>query len=31
MIVAEGAVCVFPDFNDSDMFLRSLYELTNAA
>jgi phosphoglycolate phosphatase-like HAD superfamily hydrolase len=28
---AEGAVCVFPDFNDSDIFLRSVYEITNAA
>jgi phosphoglycolate phosphatase-like HAD superfamily hydrolase len=27
---AEGAVCVFPDFNDADMFLRSVYEITNA-
>src|SRR5437870_7541235 len=23
---AEGAVCVFPDFSDADLFLRSLYE-----
>jgi FMN phosphatase YigB (HAD superfamily) len=28
---AEGAVCVFPDFNDADLFLRSMYEITNAA
>ncbi|HET9367736.1 MAG TPA: HAD family hydrolase [Candidatus Udaeobacter sp.] len=28
---AEGAVCVFPDFSDADMFLRSVYETTNAA
>jgi beta-phosphoglucomutase-like phosphatase (HAD superfamily) len=28
---AEGAVCVFPDFSDADMFLRSVYEITNAA
>jgi phosphoglycolate phosphatase-like HAD superfamily hydrolase len=28
---AEGAVCVFPDFRDADMFLRSVYEITNAA
>src|SRR2546421_4378075 len=28
---AEGAVCVFPDFNDSDIFLRSVYEITNPA
>jgi phosphoglycolate phosphatase-like HAD superfamily hydrolase len=28
---AEGAVCVFPDFSDPDIFLRSLYEITNAA
>jgi phosphoglycolate phosphatase-like HAD superfamily hydrolase len=25
---AEGAVCVFPDFSDADMFLSSLYETT---
>jgi phosphoglycolate phosphatase-like HAD superfamily hydrolase len=28
---AEGAVCVIPDFSDADVFLRSLYEITNAA
>jgi phosphoglycolate phosphatase-like HAD superfamily hydrolase len=28
---AEGAVCVFPNFSDADMFLRSVYEITNAA
>ena len=28
---AEGAVCVFPDFSDADLFLRSVYEITNAA
>jgi phosphoglycolate phosphatase-like HAD superfamily hydrolase len=28
---AEGAVCVFPDFSDPDIFLKSLYEITNAA
>jgi phosphoglycolate phosphatase-like HAD superfamily hydrolase len=28
---AEGAVCVFPDFSNADIFLRSLYEITNAA
>ena len=28
---AEGAVCVFPDFSDADMFLRSVYEITDAA
>jgi phosphoglycolate phosphatase-like HAD superfamily hydrolase len=27
---AEGAVCVFPDFSDTDIFLRSVYEITNA-
>ena len=27
---AEGAVCVFPDFSDADIFLRSVYEITNA-
>ena len=27
---AEGAVCVFPDFSDADLFLRSMYEITNA-
>jgi phosphoglycolate phosphatase-like HAD superfamily hydrolase len=28
---AEAAVCVFPDFGDADVFLRSVYEITNAA
>jgi phosphoglycolate phosphatase-like HAD superfamily hydrolase len=28
---AEGAVCVFPDFSDGDMFFKSVYEITNAA
>jgi phosphoglycolate phosphatase-like HAD superfamily hydrolase len=28
---AEGAVCVFPDFSDANIFLRSVYEITNAA
>jgi phosphoglycolate phosphatase-like HAD superfamily hydrolase len=28
---AEGAVCVFPDFSDADTFLKSVYEITNAA
>jgi phosphoglycolate phosphatase-like HAD superfamily hydrolase len=28
---AEGAVRVFPDFSDADIFLGSLYEITNAA
>jgi phosphoglycolate phosphatase-like HAD superfamily hydrolase len=28
---AEGAVCVFPDFSDADMFLRSVCEITSAA
>jgi phosphoglycolate phosphatase-like HAD superfamily hydrolase len=28
---AEGAVCVFPDFSDPDLFLSSLYEITNVA
>src|SRR5260370_40179728 len=28
---AEGAVCVFPDFSDAVLFLRKLYESTNAA
>jgi phosphoglycolate phosphatase-like HAD superfamily hydrolase len=27
----EGAVCVLPDFSDVDMFLKSVYEITNAA
>jgi len=27
----EGAVCVFPDFSDADIFLRSVYEITNTA
>src|SRR5437773_6767898 len=28
---AEGAVCVFPDFSEADIFLRRVYEITNAA
>jgi phosphoglycolate phosphatase-like HAD superfamily hydrolase len=28
---AEGAVRVFPDLSDADIFLRSVYEITNAA
>ena len=28
---AEGAVCVFPDFSDTDLFLSRLYETTNVA
>jgi phosphoglycolate phosphatase-like HAD superfamily hydrolase len=28
---AEGAVCVFPDFSDTELFLRSVYEITNVA
>jgi phosphoglycolate phosphatase-like HAD superfamily hydrolase len=28
---AEGAVRVFPDFGDVEIFLRSIYEITNAA
>ena len=28
---AEGAVCVFPDLSDADIFLRSVCEITNAA
>src|SRR5436189_1831767 len=28
---AEGAVCVFPDFSDADLFLRSVYAITTAA
>ncbi len=28
---AEGAVCVFPDFSDADMFVWRVYEVTNAA
>ena len=30
-LFAEGAVRVFPDFSDSDIFLKSVYEITNAA
>jgi phosphoglycolate phosphatase-like HAD superfamily hydrolase len=30
-LCAEGALCVLPDFSDADMFLRSVYEITNAA
>ena len=28
-LAAEGAVRVFPDFNDADLFLSSVYEFTN--
>jgi phosphoglycolate phosphatase-like HAD superfamily hydrolase len=28
---AEGAICVFPDFSDTDLFLSRLYETTNMA
>ena len=28
---AEGAICVFPGFADTDLFLSSLYETTNVA
>jgi len=28
---AEGAVCVFPNFSHTDLFLSKLYEITNAA
>jgi phosphoglycolate phosphatase-like HAD superfamily hydrolase len=28
---AEGAVCVFPDFSDADIFLRGVHEITDAA
>ena len=28
---AEGAVRVFPDLSNADLFLRSVYEITNAA
>ena len=28
---AEGAVCVFLDFRDAEIFLRSVYEITNVA
>jgi phosphoglycolate phosphatase-like HAD superfamily hydrolase len=30
-LLAEDAVCVFPDFSDVDMFLKSVYEITSAA
>src|SRR6266496_2781986 len=30
-LAAEGAVCVFSDFSDPDLFLSGLYEITNAA
>ena len=30
-LCADGTVCVFPDFSDTDIFLRALYEITNAA
>jgi phosphoglycolate phosphatase-like HAD superfamily hydrolase len=28
---AEGAVCVFPDFGDTELFLSRVYEITNVA
>src|SRR5437016_2066804 len=28
---AEGVVCIFPDFSDTDLFLSSVYEITNVA
>jgi phosphoglycolate phosphatase-like HAD superfamily hydrolase len=28
---AEGAACVFPDFNDADLFLQRLHEITDGA
>jgi phosphoglycolate phosphatase-like HAD superfamily hydrolase len=28
---AEGAVCVFPDFSEADIFLKRVYEIANAA
>jgi phosphoglycolate phosphatase-like HAD superfamily hydrolase len=28
---AEGAVCIFPDFSDTDLFLSNVYEITNVA
>jgi phosphoglycolate phosphatase-like HAD superfamily hydrolase len=30
-LAAEGAVCVFPDLSDGNLFMRSLYEITNRA
>jgi phosphoglycolate phosphatase-like HAD superfamily hydrolase len=30
-LAAEGAVCVFPDLSDTDLFLSRLYEITNVA
>jgi phosphoglycolate phosphatase-like HAD superfamily hydrolase len=30
-LTAEGAVRVFPDFSDTDLFMSSLYEITNVA
>jgi phosphoglycolate phosphatase-like HAD superfamily hydrolase len=30
-LAAEGAVRVFPEFSDTDLFLSSLYEITNVA
>lgn len=30
-LTAEGAVRVFPDFSDTDLFLSSMYEFTNVA
>ena len=31
LLSAEGAVCVFSDFSDADIFLKTVYEITNAA
>ncbi len=30
-LAAEGAVCVFPDFSDTNLFFSRLYEVTNVA
>ncbi len=30
-LAAAGAACVFPDFSDRDLLLKSLYEITNGA
>src|SRR5262249_45296992 len=30
-LAAEGAVCVFPDFSDADLFLSRMYEIKNVA
>ena len=30
-LAAEGAVCVFPDFSDADLFLSKMYEIKNVA